>query len=584
MKALGHKAVTDLPVAPGCSEPGLTVGSHCSVCGVTITKQETVPAKGHSWDAGTVTKEPTEKTEGTRTHKCTACGESKTETIPVLGHTHSYESVVTAPTCTAKGYTTHTCACGHSYTDSHTEPVPHTEVADAAIAATCTESGLSEGKHCSVCGAVTSVQVSVPAKGHIWDEGTVTREPTETEQGEKRFTCTACGSEKTGTIPVLGHSHNYESVVVAPTCTENGYTEHTCHCGDSYRDTEVPAAGHTWDAGEVLQEATETVMGIVRYCCTLCGEESTEIIPVLKPTEPTGSGIERLAGSNRFDTAFKVADQMKKNLGIEKFDSIIVASGINFADALSGSYLAAVKNAPILLSFTTDSINNQVKDYIRSNLNPGGTVYILGGESAVPVSMETGLEGFQVNRLKGDDRFGTNLAILAEAGVGDKPVLVCTGLSFADSLSASAAELPILLVWKNLTETQKAFLGSLKGNEFYVIGGESAVSKSMEEQIAAYGVTERVQGANRFETSIAIAERFFYKPETAVVAYAWNFPDGLCGGPLAATMDAPLILTMDKYEARAAEYLQAQPIREATILGGESLIPEKSVEKIFGTK
>jgi putative cell wall-binding protein len=272
---------------------------------------------------------------------------------------------------------------------------------------------------------------------------------------------------------------------------------------------------------------------------------------------------------------------MKVNLGIEKFDAVIVASGINFADALSGSYLAAVKNAPILLAFSTDAINDQVKDYIRNNLNPGGTVYILGGESAVPASFEKGLDGFVINRLAGDNRFHTNLLVLEEAGVGDKPVLVCTGLSFADSLSASATELPILLVWNNLTEGQKSFLSSLNGNELYVIGGKSAVSSAMEQQLASYGVTERVQGGNRFETSVAIAERFFYKPETVVLAYAWNFPDGLCGGPLAVSMDAPLILTMDKYEVRAAEYVQSQPIRKATILGGEGLISEKAAATIL---
>ena len=291
--------------------------------------------------------------------------------------------------------------------------------------------------------------------------------------------------------------------------------------------------------------------------------------------------ISRTYGANRFDTAFVVADQMKANLGIEKFDAVVVASGTNFADALSGSYLSAAKNAPILLSFTTDAINNGVKDYIRENLNEGGTVYILGGESAVPASFETGLDGFTVKRLAGGNRFETNLMILEEAGVGDKPVLVCTGLGFADSLSASAAKLPILLVWNDLTDGQKTLLDNLDGNKLYIIGGESAVSTGMEEQLKAYGETERVAGGNRFETSVAIAETFFSSPKSAVLAYAWNFPDGLCGGPLAATMDAPLILTMDKFEAKAAEYVQNWNIRNGTILGGEGLISEATVNNIF---
>ena len=78
-------------------------------------------------------------------------------------HEHSYDAVVTAPTCTEKGYTTHTCACGDSYVDTY-----------------------------------------VDALGHAWDNGKVTKEPTETENGVKTFTCTRCGETKTETIPATG--------------------------------------------------------------------------------------------------------------------------------------------------------------------------------------------------------------------------------------------------------------------------------------------------------------------------------------------------------------------------------------------
>ena len=79
-----------------------------------------------------------------------------------VSHTHSYKDVVTAPTCTEKGYTTHTCACGDSYVDTYTD-----------------------------------------ALGHAWDNGKVTKEPTETETGVKTFTCTRCGETKTESIPVV---------------------------------------------------------------------------------------------------------------------------------------------------------------------------------------------------------------------------------------------------------------------------------------------------------------------------------------------------------------------------------------------
>ena len=107
------------------------------------------------------------------------------------------------------------------------------------------------------------------------------------------------------------------------------------------------------------------------------------------------------------------------------------------------------------------------------------------------------------------------------------------------------------------------------------------MSKALEEELNAYGTVERVAGKNRFETSVAIAEKFFETPENAVLAYAWNYPDGLCGGPLAAAMDAPLILTMTNYESTAMAYIQSNNITAGTVLGSSKLISEDSVQMIF---
>ncbi len=325
-----------------------------------------------------------------------------------------------------------------------------------------------------------------------------------------------------------------------------------------------PANNPTWTE-EVMQDYGGTI--------TWVAEEPA-------PEEP-----DRAAGENRFETAAVAADQIKKNLGIEKFDTVVVASGMDFADALSGSYLAAVNNAPILLACQVEKYNNEVKDYILENLNQGGKIYILGGENAVPASFETGLDGFKVERLAGSNRFETNLLVLEKAGVGDKPILVSTGLNFADSLSASAAKLPILLVYGDkLLDSQRTFLEANQGKNICILGGTGAVSEKLETQLNTLGTVERLAGANRFETSVMIAEKFFQNPESAVLAYAWNFPDGLCGGPLAATMGAPLILTMEKYETQAASYIQGQSIKTGIILGGEKLIPNSSVNTIFAMK
>ena len=128
---------------------------------------------------------------------------------------------------------------------------------------------------------VTSVTAGSKTCQHVWDNGKVTKEPTETETGIKTYTCTLCGETKTETIPKLTHEHSYKAVVTAPTCTEKGYTTHTCACGDSYVDTYVDALGHAWDNGKVTKEPTETETGVKTFTCTRCGETKTEVIPAL---------------------------------------------------------------------------------------------------------------------------------------------------------------------------------------------------------------------------------------------------------------------------------------------------------------
>ena len=87
-------------------------------------------------------------------------------------HEHSYTQTVTEPTCTEQGYTTHTCTvCGDSYVDSYVSALNHIEVVDAAVPATCTVAGKTEGKHCSICNTVLVAQEEIPALGHKYENG-----------------------------------------------------------------------------------------------------------------------------------------------------------------------------------------------------------------------------------------------------------------------------------------------------------------------------------------------------------------------------------------------------------------------------
>ncbi len=117
--------------------------------------------------------------------------------VAALGHT--YNSAITAPTCTAVGYTTHTCSvCEYTYNSDTIAASGHTEVVDAAIAATCTAAGKTEGKHCSVCDAVLVAQEEVAALGHKFEKYTYNNDATTAADGTETSTCErGCGATDT---------------------------------------------------------------------------------------------------------------------------------------------------------------------------------------------------------------------------------------------------------------------------------------------------------------------------------------------------------------------------------------------------
>ena len=126
--------------------------------------------------------------------------------------------------------------------------------------------------------------------------------------------------------------------------------------------------------------------------------------------EALSDNVKRIAGDDRYQTSLRIGRELKKVMKGRNFNAVVVANGDNYADALSGAYLAKVKNAPLIL--VNKNNMEQAQNFIYTHLKhvkkgqAKSQVYLLGGERVVPEAMRTELEEyFDIKRIAGSDRF-----------------------------------------------------------------------------------------------------------------------------------------------------------------------------------
>ena len=301
----------------------------------------------------------------------------------------------------------------------------------------------------------------------------------------------------------------------------------------------------------------------------------------------TPDGVVRIAGSDRYATAAAIAKDWASA------DTVFLATGLNFPDALGGGPVAALNNAPILLT-QKDSIP-AATDTALVRLAPTRIV-LLGGTAVISAGVEAALRTrfSEVVRLAGNNRYETAAAVSRwHFTAGSSTVYVATGAGYLDALVAgplaAAASAPLLLVESNrvppATAKELQRLGPIK---IVLMGSSGVVSDTVKAALSNYasgGVT-RVAGASRYSTAAAAAE--LTTGDRVFVVTANDFPDGLAAAP--ATHGAPFVfvspaemsaITANAIAARTGTDCTAWTPPHPQVGSGKRIIYSNSAQRVW---
>lgn len=324
INATGHKPEIRNKKEATCSSTGYTGDTYCSVCNKKLSSGETINKKEHTWVKQDNIPATCEKGE-MEVEKCSVCGETKeTQISDPLGHDFREWKITKEPTCTKYGTKKRICKRCNEYEIDVIDPTghQHTKIIDQK-AATCEEKGYSGDLYCEDCRVIIQLGQEIAATGHTWDDGEITKEPTQTATGIKTYTCKTCHKTRTETIPMLkGHHWDDGTITKEPTCTEPGEKIHHCtdeDCNESYTETikatghqhtrlinqkeasceeegnsgdtfcedckqvikagnVINPTGHNWNNGTVKKAATCESEGIEVYICKTCKKTKEETI------------------------------------------------------------------------------------------------------------------------------------------------------------------------------------------------------------------------------------------------------------------------------------------------------------------
>ncbi|CAN5337985.1 hypothetical protein BH23ACT9_BH23ACT9_24250 [soil metagenome] len=283
------------------------------------------------------------------------------------------------------------------------------------------------------------------------------------------------------------------------------------------------------------------------------------------------TGVERLAGGSRIDTAIAISQD---DFPLGGADGVVLARAETFPDALVAAPLAVAVNGPMLLTGSF-GLAPQVEEELRRVLPAGGTVHLSGGESALSDDVRAEVEalGYDVLRAAGPTRYATSVAIARAASAQPDLIVVADGNDFPDALVGGAlagaeAGVEILSNGPELTAETVAYLAENPQAEVVAIGSVAA---------QAVPTATPFTGADPFATSVAVAQARYDDVDAVALASGTNFPDGLAGGAHAGRRGVPLLLTWpDILPASVADHLAAiAPLDRVYAYGGVAALSQQ---------
>jgi putative cell wall-binding protein len=221
---------------------------------------------------------------------------------------------------------------------------------------------------------------------------------------------------------------------------------------------------------------------------------------------------------------------------------------------------------------------------------------MLGGSAVMPDSIKSwfidhGYSADNIKRLWGDTREGTAESIIAEFGAKQgTPVIISNEDNYPDALSISTVSAsrgyPIILTkGDKLSDYAKSILTTIKPSKIYVTGGTGVISKSVTDTATSVSDLSssdivRLGGADRYATSLAIANAFKESTDTAVIVGGQDYPDAIAGSVLASKTNSPILLTPTSNLTNIKGFIGDTSITKAYILGGNGVITDSTMNSL----